>query len=273
MSDSCFYEHIFAEDISPLNALRLHIDYLWDRLPAKIFPNLTHLLRWSVSPEDDAADSLLTLLSGSPTLQHLQLITANVAIDPTSYRSLSLVSLPHIRAVSIHLVTELESALFLLLHLDLRAECVVCIGCGGSPLHVSNPSTFPRPDVLDTPAPRLLDGVTSMGLSASFYGFLLAGHNGPPFHLGRPHRSLGVLQLLGVARAAAHTMLPGRSATSSFCTLDDLETPQAHDPPYTHQNDGVDAPVCPLRNPQGACWDVSEAEWYLKLPGRLMSPS
>ena len=59
---------LFAEDISPLKALRLHLLWLWDCLPTNYFPNLTHLLLRSASSGNYHADRLLALLSRTPNL-------------------------------------------------------------------------------------------------------------------------------------------------------------------------------------------------------------
>ncbi|KAM5541178.1 hypothetical protein V8D89_005107 [Ganoderma adspersum] len=183
--------HVCPEEISPLKALRLHLFWLWDYLPMNLFQNLTHLLLWSASYYGGLSDSLLALLSRAPMLQHLQLVTANV--DPASHPSPSLVSLPHTRTV-------------------------------GSSLDFSDPSTFPHPNTLDIPALRLLDSVTSIDLSASSDGFLLAGQNAP-------HPTAGFfIEVSGCVRpwtwlARLHTMLPFRgNITVLHMNLTDVET-------------------------------------------------
>ena len=212
--------HVFPEEISPLKALRLHLFWLWDHLPTNLFQNLTHLLLWSASYYCGLPDPLLALLSRAPMLQHLQLVTAN--FNATSSPSPSLVSLPHIRTVSIN-YTELESAFLVLRQLDLPEECVVCITNSGSSLDFSDPSTFPHPNTLYIPALRLLDGVTSIDLSASSDGFLLAGHNAPDPTAGFFIEASGCVSS-GAWLARLHTMLPFGNITVLHMNLIDVET-------------------------------------------------
>ncbi|KAM5538948.1 hypothetical protein V8D89_007369 [Ganoderma adspersum] len=215
---------IFAHDISPLKALRISLVYLWDRLPPNSFPNLTHLLLGATSSTNHPINSLLTLLSRVPMLQYLQLITADVAVDPASDPSLSLVSLPRIRTVSIHF-TELESAFFLLRHLDLPAECAECLTDSSSSLNFDDPSTFPRTDALDLPPLPVLNTITALDLSASCDGFLLAGHNAPHFTTSFVIEAAGCSGH-GAWLAWLHTMLPAPFANTTVLhvNLDDLET-------------------------------------------------
>ena len=212
--------HVFPEEISPLKALRLHLFWLWDHLPTNLFHNLTHLLLWSASYYCGLSDPLLALLSRAPMLQHLQLVTVN--FNATSNPSPSLVSLSHIRTVSIN-YTELESAFLILRQLDLPEECVVCITNSGSSLDFSDPSTFPHPNTLSLPALRLLDGVTSIDLSASSAGFLLAGHNAPDPTAGFFIEASGCVSS-GAWLARLHTMLPFGNITVRHMNLIDVET-------------------------------------------------
>ncbi|KAM5541176.1 hypothetical protein V8D89_005105 [Ganoderma adspersum] len=215
---------IFAHGISPLKALRISLVHLWDRLPPNSFPNLTHLLLGATSSTNHPINSLLTLLSRVPMLQYLHLITAEVAVDPASDPPLSLVSLPHIRTVSIHF-TALESAFFLLRHLDLPAECAVCLTDSSSSLDFDDPSTFPRADALDIPPLPALNTITALDLSASCDGFLLAGHNAPHFTAGFVIEGAGCSGH-GAWLARLHTMLPRPFANTTIlhANLDDLET-------------------------------------------------
>ncbi len=138
--DEPVHWHIVTETVSPLKALRLHLISLWECLPTTLFPNLTHLLLESASSDFYSADLLLRLLSRTPLLQHLQLVTANLArVDPECDRAFSAISLPHIRTVSVH-ATELDLALFLLRHLDLPEECAVCVNGRSSLDSTSLPS-------------------------------------------------------------------------------------------------------------------------------------
>ncbi|KAM5536731.1 hypothetical protein V8D89_009658 [Ganoderma adspersum] len=167
--------HIFVEHMSPLKALRLDGIRLWDCVPTNSFPNLTHLLLYQGSESDDHS-RLLAMLATAHRLQYVHLMGLHLTIVPEYYNTTRpLVSLPHIRNLSIHLC-DLDIALFLLRHLNLPAECTVCISGADILDNFSNPSSV---GTLDIPPLRVLETATSMDLSVWFDGFLVAGHSAP----------------------------------------------------------------------------------------------
>ncbi|PIL34883.1 hypothetical protein GSI_02670 [Ganoderma sinense ZZ0214-1] len=180
--DAPYEWHLFADEISPLRALRLEGISLWACIPINPLPNLTHLLLLPTSYDEHFL--LLKMLSSSPRLQYLHFIGLILDIsDPRFNAPFPIVSLLHIRILSFH-VSDLEIVLFLLRNFRLPAECALCINGASSRLDFSDPSTFPFPNALDLPPLRVLDAATSMDLSVWFDGFLVAEHNAPRFSAG-----------------------------------------------------------------------------------------
>ncbi|KAI1789956.1 hypothetical protein LXA43DRAFT_536818 [Ganoderma leucocontextum] len=124
---------LFNGNTSPLKALSLVVNYVWDWkwMPTNPLPNLTHLYLSSLSHGElrprYSAESLLRMLSGTSMLQYLHLTSVGLLIDPSKIRNtLPVVRLDHVHTMSIH-QSDLEVAFFLLAHLDLPDDILLCI--------------------------------------------------------------------------------------------------------------------------------------------------